>query len=144
MATTLIGAFLLGLKLTFSSVSFLTPFLLILALCLVGLRDIANRLNETCGPRKALRQGKGFKIRVSWQWVALIAPYGCLAWIVAGTAVGEFLIFLMFSSSIGLIFLLLALIILSLCLIANLTNRNQAELNLQSGEVMNSENRMEP
>ena len=143
MATALIGAFLLGLELTLASAFFVTPFLLILALCLLGLRDIANRPNEICGPQKALRQGKSFKIRVSWQWVVLIAPYGCLAWIAAGTAIGEFLAFLMFSS-VGLIFVLSALLILSLCLIANLTNRNQPELNLQSGEVMKGENRMAP
>ena len=143
VATGLIGVFLLGLNLSLASAFFAAPFLLILALCLLGLRDIVNRLNETLSPRKAQRRSSGFQMKVSWQWVALIVPYGGLAWIAADTAIGEFLAFLMFSS-VGLIFLLSALLILSLCLITSLTNRNQAELNLQSGEVMNGENRIQP
>ena len=127
--TTLIGAFLLGLKLSLASAFFVAPFLLILALCLIGLRGIVNRFNETFDSRKTQRQGKGFQARWSWPLVALIAVYGALAWMVAGTAIGEFLVFLTFSLA-GVIVVLAVLIILTLCLIANLQNRNRAELNL--------------
>ena len=141
VATALIGAFFLGLKFSsLLSVFFVAQFLIILTLCLLGLRDIMNRLNETYSPRKVQRQGIGYRVKIPWQWTALIAPYGCLAWIAAATDIGEFLVSLMFSS-IGLIFVLSALPILSLSLFANLTNRNQSEVNIQHGAVMNGENR---
>ena len=134
VATTLIGAFFLGLKFSLASVFFVAQFLLILGLCLLGLRDITNRLNETSSPRKAQRRGLGSLVKISWQWMALIAAYGGLAWVVAGTAVGEFLVFLMFSL-VGLIFLMFALFILTLGLISNSSTRKQGDLSLESGDA---------
>lgn len=124
-ATTLIGVFLLGLKFSLASAFFVAPFLLILGLCLLGLRDIVTRFNEAFGPRKTQRQGKGFPGRVSWASVALIAVYGALAWMAAGTAIGEFLVFMTFSLA-GVVVVLAALLILTLCLLANLQNRKQS------------------
>ena len=142
VVTTLIGAFFLGLKPSLFSAFFVGPLLLILALCLIGLCYIVNQFNETFGPRKTQTQGKGFPVRVSWTLMSLVAVYGVLAWMAAGTVVGEFLVVLMFSLG-GVVVLLAALLILTLCLIANLQNRKQAELNPSPGPKVNGENRME-
>lgn len=142
VVTTLIGVFLLGLKPSLASAFFVAPFLIILVLCLIGLRDIVNQFNETFVPRKTQTEGKGFPVRVSWTLVALIAIYGVLAWMAAGTVVGKFLVSLTFSLA-GVVVLLAALLILTLCLIANFQNRKQAELNSSPGPMVNGENRME-
>ena len=129
VATALIGAFLAGLNFSLASASFVAPYLLILPLCFLGFLDIANRFNKAFGSRKRQRQVRRFQMRISWQWVALIAIYGSLAWITARTAAGEFLLFLMFSL-VGMIFLLCVLLVLTLSLIGNFRNRGEAELNL--------------
>ena len=86
----------------------------------LGFLDIANRFNKAFGSRKRQRQVRRFQMRISWQWVALIAIYGSLAWITARTAAGEFLLFLMFSL-VGMIFLLCVLLVLTLSLIWQLS-----------------------
>ena len=134
VATTLIGVFLAGLNLSLASVLFVAPFLLIPPLCLLGFLDIANRFNEAFGSRKTQRQVGSFQMRISWRWVAIIAIYGSLAWITARTAVGEFLVSLVFSL-VGMIFLLCVLLILTLSLICNIRNRREAEIGLKSVAV---------
>ncbi len=127
VATTLFGALRLGIKPSLASALIVAPLLLILALCLLGFRSTVNRFNEALGPRKAPAQSEGFQSRVPWSLALLIAVYGGLAWVAAGTAIGEFLVFMLFSFP-GWIFMMSALIILTLWLIVDLSNRNQTEL----------------
>ena len=127
VVTTIVGAFGLGFKPSLDSLSIATPLLLILMLCLIGLRSIVNRFSEALGPRKAQKQREDFQSRVPWSLALLIAVYGGLVWVAAGTTIGEFLVFMLFSLP-GLIFVLASLLILTLWLIADLSNRNQTEL----------------
>ena len=116
-ATTIIStAFLLNFRPYGSGLIPLLLVLMILGLSLIGIYDIRNRFSKVFGPGP-VRYG-GARLKEPALWAAYAITLIGLAWGAANTAVGMFLLSVLYSSILsGIVLLLFIQLVLAWCMI---------------------------